>query len=87
MVEKMNESDGVYRETKSGKKPGSDILCNLQDKKDLMTGFRNSKKYTFYFKAKEEQPKRFTPVKKTMNFDKAMHMDSMLENDKTSSFM
>ena len=54
MVEKMNDSDGVYREQKSGKKPGKDILCNMQDKKDLVAGFRNSKKYAFYFKAKAE---------------------------------
>ena len=72
MVEKMNDSDGVYREQKSGKKPGSDIFCNMQDKKDLLAGFRNSRKYDFYFRAKAEQKKRFTPAKSKINFKQAM---------------
>ena len=83
----MNDSDGVYREQKSGKKLGGDILCNMQDKKDLLAGFRKSPKYAFYFKAKAEQKKRFTPAKQKINFKQAMQMDSMLENHKTSSFM
>lgn len=87
MVERMNESDGVYREMKSGKKPGSELLCNMQDKKDLMAGFRSQKKYAFYFKAKNEKKQRFAPVKSTMSFNAAMHMDSVLENDRASSFM
>ena len=87
MVEKMNESDGVYRDTKAGKKPGSNILCNMQDKKDLMAGFRSSKKYAFYFQAKNAQKQRFTPAKQKLNFAQAMNMDSILENDKASSFM
>ena len=61
MVERMNDSDGVYRDMKSGKTLGANILCNMQDKKDLIAGFKKSKKYAFYFKAKEEKKQRFTP--------------------------
>ena len=57
-------------------------------KRDLMASFRNSKKYAFYWRLRKEllQQKRFsgkTKSRKQIGFDKAMQLDTILENNNT----
>lgn len=64
-------------------------------RKDLMAPFKSSKKYAFYWKLRKEMQaaKRFsgtTQNKKNIGFDRAMKLDTVLENtayNETSSFM
>jgi hypothetical protein len=50
LVEKMANSEGVYRKLKKGVDIASSIKCNLMDKKDLLDLFRA--KYPWYFKSR-----------------------------------
>ena len=55
-------------------------------KRDLMAPFRTSKKYAFYWKLRKEleTQKRFsgkTKSRKQIGFDKAMQLDTILENN------
>jgi len=49
LVERMNDSHGVYARTVSNKVLGNAIKCNLQEKRDLIASFKKSNKFAWYF--------------------------------------
>ena len=56
----MNGADGIFASLKDKNKTGvATMLCNMQDKKDLMAGFRSNPTYKWYFKEKKQRVKRF----------------------------
>ena len=94
---KSQQQSRISRNGTCGKLIGSfgDAGNTPQNRKDLMAAFKASKKYAFYWKFKQEMQsqKRFsgtTQKNKNIGFEKAMKLDTVLENsafNETSSFM
>jgi hypothetical protein len=84
LVEVMNKSDGVFSSINDKHRTGVAALkCSLQDKKDLMAGFRSNPKFKWYFQMKRQTPKRFHSKNLKLDFDSAMKMDSILQLSQT----
>ena len=100
----MNMAEGIFKQPLQQSRMTSNRVvngaANMRDspkvslgRKDLMATFRQSKKYAFYWRLKKElqTKRRFHGVPKTqIGFDKAMQLDTVLENTQhheTSSFM
>jgi hypothetical protein len=81
LVLRMDNSDGSY--TTHGKYVvGSEIKCNMQDKKpELIQLFKSLSKYAWFFKEKDAIKKRFTPQKPKMSFDALMLMQAKEQDD------
>ena len=59
----MNNSDGKF--TNHGKHAGSDIYATLMDKKhDMLSLFKQHRKYSWFFENLDSQKKRFTSYKR-----------------------
>lgn len=69
----MSNSEGIYKKIKKNSDNGSNIKCNLMEKKDIIEAFRY--KYSWYFRSKYN----FVPPKKK-NFDDIMEMSSVWTN-------
>lgn len=61
-IERMANSDGIYKRIKKGNDPSCQMKCNLMDKKDLLDPFRH--KYDWYFRSKYN----FDTINKKKNF-------------------
>ena len=92
----MNNAEGVFKQRRPSHKEScfnpTSSKGNMMARKDLMAGFKASKKYAFYWrlKHKSDGAQRFVPKQAKLGFEQAMMLDTVLENadfQETSSFM
>ena len=83
-VEHMYQADGVFASVKEKKTIFATMMCNMQDKKDLISGFKSNPSYKWYFRESKSKQKRFEPKKIKMNFDSVMRTDSALKASETN---
>ena len=79
-IEKIANSEGIYKRLRKGNDAANSIKCNLMDKKDILEPFRV--KYSWYFKQKYQNE----AGSKKKNFQDIMEMSSIWTNASQINF-
>ena len=77
LIERIANSDGIYKRLRQGGDIADSIKANLRDKKDIMEPFRS--KYSWFFRVR-------TDAVKKKGFEDIMDMSSILESNASQLF-
>ncbi len=74
-IERLANSDGIYKRLKQGGDIAESIKCNLRDKKDILDPFRS--KYSWFFRVR-------TDAIRKKGFEDVMDMSSIMYSSSSS---